>query len=329
VVPPAGSAFDGPGHPGAGPRTPSWRAIGRHPHGSRATFAPPFLRRFQHPALSGRPVWRYSSRSSPCEAGSVAGDPAIRDARHAIRVDDRKLGSVVRALRRRRRWRQVDLAGRAKLSQATLSRAERGSLDSLSLRSLRALCSALEIKLELVPRWRGAELDRLMDEHHATLAAGVVAVLERLGWADAVEVTYSRFGERGSIDILGGHAPTKAICVIEIKTELVSIEETARRLDQKVRLAADIARDRFGWLPGSTSRILVLPDRWPERRRANRHALLVSRLFPVQGRQVRAWLRRPVGHIDGLWFHTFTHRRTGKRIQPAPNRVRRPRTGSS
>ena len=65
------------------------------------------------------------------------------------------------------------------------------------------------------------------------------------------------------LDILAGHVRSGCVAVIEIKTELVSIEQTARRLDEKVRLAGPIAAERFGWSPHSVSKILVLPDTWP------------------------------------------------------------------
>ena len=238
-------------------------------------------------------------------------------------VDDRKLGSVLRALRRRRRWRQLDLAHRAGLSQASISRAERGHLQVLSVRAVRRICGALEVSLELTPRWRGADLDRLLDQDHAELLGAVATFLHRHGWTVAVEVTYARFGERGSVDILAGHPLTGSVVVVEVKTQLVSIEQTARRLDEKTRLGASIASERFAWTPSSVSRILVLPDTWPERRRVKRNGAVMEQVFPVQGRAVRAWIERPSGRIDGLWFHTLTHPRTGKRKQPSPARVRK------
>jgi predicted transcriptional regulator len=39
-------------------------------------------------------------------------------------VDDRRVGLVIRALRRRRGWRQVDLAAAASVSQSLIARAE-------------------------------------------------------------------------------------------------------------------------------------------------------------------------------------------------------------
>jgi hypothetical protein len=56
------------------------------------------------------------------------------------------------------------------------------------------------------------------------------------------------FGERGSIDLLAWHESSRTLLVIELKTELTSVEETLRRHDSKVRLAPGIARERFGWI---------------------------------------------------------------------------------
>ncbi|MBA3851671.1 MAG: helix-turn-helix transcriptional regulator, partial [Chloroflexi bacterium] len=55
------------------------------------------------------------------------------------RMDERRLGLVVRALRRRRGWRQLDLGRASGVSQSTVSEIERGYLDSLSLRTIKAV----------------------------------------------------------------------------------------------------------------------------------------------------------------------------------------------
>ena len=96
-------------------------------------------------------------------------------------------------------------------------------------------------------RRRGAELDRLIDEGHAALGARVAEKLRGWGWDVRVEVSYSEYGERGSIDLLAWHAATGSLLVIEVKTEIVSAESTLRKLDEKGRLAAKVARERFGW----------------------------------------------------------------------------------
>ena len=65
------------------------------------------------------------------------------------------------------------------------------------------------------------------------------ALLEAEGWLTAAEVTYSGYGERGSIDLLAFHPATRTLLVVEVKTEIASVEETLRRHDAKVRLAPD------------------------------------------------------------------------------------------
>ena len=61
-------------------------------------------------------------------------------------------------------------------------------------------------------------------------------------WILAPEVSYSIFGERGVIDILAWHPTRRALLVIELKSELTSIEETLRRDLARVTLE-DVLRD--------------------------------------------------------------------------------------
>src|SRR5205814_7728531 len=162
---------------------------------------------------------------------------------HPAAMDDRRVGLVIRALRRRRRWRQVDLAAAAGISQSAISLMERGHLDGVTVHALRSVLGALEARIELDVRWRGGALDRVVDSRHATLVNLVVAILHLFGWETAVEVSFSHFGDRASIDILAWHAAFQTLLVIEVKSELTSVEETLRRLDVKTRLARQIAAD--------------------------------------------------------------------------------------
>ncbi|MGH2464131.1 MAG: helix-turn-helix domain-containing protein, partial [Candidatus Limnocylindrales bacterium] len=109
-------------------------------------------------------------------------------------MDDRRVGLVIRALRRRRGWRQSDLAAAAGFSQATISGLERGHVDNLSLRTLRRILLALEARADVDLRWRGGALDRVVDEGHARVVGRVVRWLASHGWRTSVEVTYSVYG---------------------------------------------------------------------------------------------------------------------------------------
>src|SRR4051794_5711662 len=152
------------------------------------------------------------------------------------RVTPREAGRGFRAIRQRSRLRLVDVAGQAGLSRSTVSRVERGEWTGVTHGSVAALADALGARLSVLVTWQGAALDRVLDEGHALLVALVVARLERRRWEARVEVSYSIFGERGSIDVLAWHAGTATLVVFEIKTELGSVEGLLRPLDTKVRL---------------------------------------------------------------------------------------------
>ena len=175
-------------------------------------------------------------------------------------MDDRRVGLVIRALRRRRAWRQSDLAAAARVSQSAISLVERGHVDTMSLRTLRRIFLALEARGDLDVRWRGGSLDRVVDERHADVAAVSVRSLTNFGLGscgrgDVRHLRRARLARRPGL-----HRPTASPLVIEVKTELTSIEETLRRLDQEVRLASRICRERFGSAASGTSSLLVMPD---------------------------------------------------------------------
>jgi len=166
----------------------------------------------------------------------------------------------------------------------------------------------LEARSEPTITWRGGDLDRLLDARHARLAGLVVDWLRALGWRVDVEVTYASFGERGSIDILGWWPMARIALVIEIKSELASVEATLRKLDEKARLTIDsIAETRFGERPRAVARLLVLPDSTTERRRVGRAESVLGAALPSRGTLLRRWLRAPSGPTRGLLFVADTN----------------------
>jgi transcriptional regulator with XRE-family HTH domain len=82
------------------------------------------------------------------------------------RMDPARFGRSIRALRVRRGWRLVDLAERCGLSRSVVGRVELGQLDRVAVGDLRAAAEALGARFELELAWRGASLDRLIDERH-------------------------------------------------------------------------------------------------------------------------------------------------------------------
>ncbi|MEW5990346.1 MAG: helix-turn-helix transcriptional regulator [Chloroflexota bacterium] len=242
-----------------------------------------------------------------------------------------RVGLVVRALRRRLGWRQLDLALKAGVSQQAISRLERGQATRMSLETIDRILAALGADLELVVRWRGGELDRVLDARHAALDDVAATLISGLDWQVVPEVSYSEYGERGSIDLLGLRPAARLLLIVEVKSDLTVIEATIRKHDEKVRLAPTIARTRFAIDgPVKVLRLLILPDTGAARRRVAEHAAVLDRVYPVRGRNVRAWLRSPSPAQSGaILFLSLTHPVGGRRREPGPHRVRRAAARSS
>jgi hypothetical protein len=179
---------------------------------------------------------------------------------------------------------------------------ESGRTDRLRLAAIDAVIGALGARADVRLFWNGPELDRLLDAGHAAVSAVVKRHLERLGWIAKVEVSYSQYGERGRIDLLAWHAASGALLVVEIKTELVDVQELLGTLDAKSRLAPGVAR-RFGWRVGPVVPAIVFAESRTTRDRLDRLATLFDR-YALRGRAATAWLRQPVGSPGGLLWIT-------------------------
>src|SRR5436190_1705545 len=124
-------------------------------------------------------------------------------------MDPVRVGLSLRALRIRANLRQADLAHRAHVPREAISELERGIADRLSLTDLQKLGGALGADVDIRIRWRAEHLDRLLDESHAATVASLIERLARFGWETRPEVSFSIWGERGSIDLLGWHVQTR------------------------------------------------------------------------------------------------------------------------
>jgi len=218
-------------------------------------------------------------------------------------VDPQRLGQLVRITRHRSGWRQSDLAARCGVSRGLISLVERGFADHVPLYRLRQISQRLD--LEIVGydvRSRTGVVDRLLDEAHAHLVAGAVELLGRFGWEVAPEVSCPRYGERGSFDLLAFHRATSNLLVVEVRSELVSVEATLRKLDEKVRLARFVGHERFEWDAKTVSRLLFLPRSSTSHRQVARHASVIDLVLPGRTAEATAWLRHPVERFGGVIF---------------------------
>ena len=240
------------------------------------------------------------------------------------RVDDVRLGNTLRVLRIRKHLRQSDVARRAGSHRELVSRLERGGLDRVPLHQARAIANALGATLDVRLRWQGADLDRVTGAAHADLHEALVSLLgKRRPWSWRGEVSFSIYGERGVIDILAWHEPSRSLLIIELKTELVDPQELVSTMDRRVRLASRIA-ERFGWRPATVSCWVVLSEGSTNRRRVERHRRLLRTAFPADGRRIRSWLRTPSGRIAALSFWSDVGSGSVRRTVSQTKRVRRP-----
>jgi transcriptional regulator with XRE-family HTH domain len=241
-------------------------------------------------------------------------------------MDFVRLGAIFRAIRIRKRWRQDDLAKRAGVSRYSVSRLERGHGRELSVDDLLRIAEALEIGLRLVASWRGGELDRLLNARHSALHESVAQWLAALpGWEFAPEVSFSIFGERGVIDVLAWHVATRTLLVIELKTEIVDVNDLMGRVDVKQRLAVDIARER-GWAARHVAVWVIVAEGSTNRKRVAAHRTTLRAAFPTDGRAVEKWLAQPRGAVRGLSFWSNVQAGTVKDEFATIKRVRRPQT---
>lgn len=237
-------------------------------------------------------------------------------------MDGIRIGRQLRALRLRRGLRQEDVGRAAHISRPVVSRIERGLIGNVQIGQLERATASLGATLDLRIRWNGEQLDRLLDDGHARLVEIVVALLRVSGWEVAVEVSYSIWGERGSIDVFAFHLLTRIVLVVEVKSVVPDSQAMLHALDRKTRLARDIAEKR-GWRGVAVARLLIVGSSATSRRRVARLAATYAIAFPTRGRAVREWVRSPSGPISGLLFIAYAPRGSVKKGTAGQQRVRR------
>lgn len=243
-------------------------------------------------------------------------------------MDDLRIGRLVRVVRRRLHWRQLDVARRAGVSQQLVALIESGRLEAVTVKTLRAVAAALEIRLPFVPQWRGGASDALLDARHAAIVNAVVAVLRVTGWICVLEYSFSHYGERGSVDILAWHPLVGALLVIEVKSRLFDVQALFVGVDRKARLLPEMVARERGWKPLVVGRVVVLEEARANRSVVARNGAAFEAALPARSREVRRWLRNPSTPLAGLWFLTLTNPVGDRRKTGGPQRVRTPRSRS-
>jgi transcriptional regulator with XRE-family HTH domain len=235
-------------------------------------------------------------------------------------MDDQQIGWTLRSIRIKKRWRQADLARRAGVSRWIVLRIEHGRLASVPVGKVRAVAAALDARVDAVVRWQGGDLPKLVSARHARMHEVMARFFGELpDWVAEPEVSFSIYGERGIVDILAWHPTRRILLVIELKTEVVDVNELLGTLDRKRRLAGEIARSR-GWRPLTISTWVVVAESSTNRRTIADHATVLRGKLPADGRRMQSWLRDPNGSIDALSFLPSVH---GMHVGTSAAQVRR------
>jgi transcriptional regulator with XRE-family HTH domain len=217
-------------------------------------------------------------------------------------VDRVKVGNTFRAIRVELRLRQADVAAKAGVSQQTVSKIECGRIGGISIDTFCKVAEVLDADVPLTPRWRGPKLDRLLDRRHALIQNRAAELLLTPGWIVRTELSFNQYGDRGSVDVLGWLPSSRALVIVEVKTEITGLEETLRILDMKRRIVPGLARRELGWHARAVAVVLVMPDATTHRVLIERHSALVSASLPARTVAIRNWLAAPAGDLSGVWF---------------------------
>jgi transcriptional regulator with XRE-family HTH domain len=216
-------------------------------------------------------------------------------------MDGSRIGRGLRAIRIRANSTQKEVADGAKVPRAVIGSVERGDLARVRVEQLLAIAVALRADLDIVLRWNGTELDRLLNAGHSAMHELVVGILTAAGWEAVPERSFSIWGERGVVDLLAWHAATRSLLVVELKTEIVEVQRLIGTVDRYRRLAPQVVRD-LGWEPLVVAVWVAVAESPTNRRRLGEHAGVLRAAFPSDGRTVPGWLRRPSGALAALSF---------------------------
>ena len=144
----------------------------------------------------------------------------------------------------------------------------------------------------------------------------------------APETSFAFGGERGVIDLLAYRPDGDMLLVVELKTEIVDVNELLGTLDRKRRLAPRVGAS-LGWRIGPATQVsawLIVADSKTNRRRVEAHRAMLRAALPVDGRTMGGWLVRPLRPIRALSFWTDDRPGNVRGGISAPRRVRPPRS---
>jgi transcriptional regulator with XRE-family HTH domain len=208
----------------------------------------------------------------------------------------------MRAVRLHAGLSQSDLAQRAGVSQSMISRIERGRLDGIRLESIECVAACVDAWIQIGVRWRGPQLDRLLDARHARLVGQVAQALQAAGWLVELEYSFNHFGDRGSVDVIAWRPDRHVLLLIEVKTRIVDVQDLLASMHRKRRVVPGLWTVERCWRPAQVGSILVLPDATVHRSAIARHSAMFAVDLPGRTRDVTRWLANPESDMRAIWY---------------------------
>jgi transcriptional regulator with XRE-family HTH domain len=213
----------------------------------------------------------------------------------------RRVAETIKEARTLVGWGQRELAARAGVAQATVSRIESGAATSVDLVTAGRLFAALGLRASVaVDDFRLDDRRRQRDGVHAKLNGFSAARHERAAWQTATELLIGNNEPRGWIDLLAFREADRALLVQETKADIPDFGGLQRSVAFYERMAPAVAQ-RLGWYPESVAVLVVVLDSATVARRLADNRELVRRAFPASIREMSAWLADPECPMPQGW----------------------------
>jgi len=137
----------------------------------------------------------------------------------------------------------ADKPGKSGLSPAAISRHELGRIGSLAAREKHA--TVFSLRLDVRRLGRAGVLVRLGDEGHAAIVEVIASWFRSAGFDTETEAegSFSEWGERGRIDLLAFDPSTGTFVIVEVKTQLLDLQDLFGSLNVKERRLTPAALD--------------------------------------------------------------------------------------
>lgn len=208
-----------------------------------------------------------------------------------------RAGATVRDERRRRAWTMRELAGRARVSPATVVGVEAGRAASVEVYARLAFALGLEFDIRIGGPERAIEVRQKSDLVHAAMGEFLTRRLERFGYNLSIDHPYQHFQFAGRADIVAWDVKSLALLHIENRTRFPELHEAAGSFQAKCRYLARVLAEQVG-LPRFASQTHVMAGLWSSEvlRTIRSRPSTFRALCPDDGSRLAEWLSgRPPG----------------------------------